>query len=133
MSLPHWEYFLAIESDLENCSRYVEFCYDNYETYSLEFARIIMASGSEFDTIMKLICKSIKPSEKPDNILQYYPILNSKYPNFTLYEMFIPRYKICLQPWKEWSEKKSPYWWSKGYNKIKHERNNKKNIILQSF
>ena len=36
--------------------------------------------------------------------------------------MFIPRYKICLQPWKEWSEKKSPYWWSKGYNKIKHER-----------
>lgn len=122
MSLPHWEYFLAIESDLENCTKYVEFCYENYETYSIEFARIIMASCSEFDTVIKLTCKSIASSEKPRKILEYYPIITSKYPNFILYKMLIPRYKICLQPWKDWSETKSPNWWSKGYNKIKHER-----------
>lgn len=122
MSLPHWEYFLAIESDLERCSRYVEFCSDNYCTYSLEFARIIMASCSEFDTVIKLLCKSIEPCKNPDTILAYYPILSSKYPNFTSYEMYIPRYKISLQPWKDWNSKGSPYWWSKGYNKIKHER-----------
>lgn len=122
MSLPHWEYFLAIESDLEKCSRYVEFCPDNYNTYSLEFARIIMASGSEFDSIIKLLCKTIAPKKRPNNILKYYPILNSKYPNFTLFEISIPRYKIRLHPWKDWSATKSPDWWSKAYNKIKHER-----------
>ena len=91
MSLPHWEYFLAIESDLENCSRFVEFCPDNYNAYSLEFARIIMASGSELDTVIKLLCKSIDPRRKPNKILKYYPILNSKYPNFTLFEIYIPK------------------------------------------
>ena len=122
MSLPHWEYFLAIESDLEKCSRFVEFCPDNYNAYTLEFARIIMASGSEFDTVIKLLCKSIAPRQKPNNILKYYPIMNSKYPNFTLFEIYTPRFKILLRPWKDWSATKSPEWWSKAYNKIKHER-----------
>jgi hypothetical protein len=122
MSPPHWEYFLSIESDLEGCSRYVEFCSDNYKTYSIEFARIIMASCSEFDTVVKLLCRSIDPQKKPENILQYFPILSSKYPNFTKYEMYMPRYKITLKPWENWSNSASPEWWSKGYNKIKHER-----------
>ena len=122
MSLPHWEYFLAIESDLEKCSRYVEFCQDNDSTYSLEFARIIMASCSETDTIIKLLCKAIDPGKRPDNILEYFPVLSSKYPKFTTFEIFIPRFKIRLHPWKDWTETKSPDWWSKAYNKIKHER-----------
>lgn len=122
MSLPHWEYFLSIESDLEKCSRFVEFCQDNYRTYSTEFARIIMASASEFDTVIKLLCKSIAPRERPEDILKYYPILSSKYPNFNSYKISIPRYRIFLQPWKDWSASSSPGWWSKGYNKIKHQR-----------
>lgn len=122
MGLPHWEYFLVVESDLEKCARYVEFCQNNYKTYSLEFARIIMASGSESDAILKLICKSISPRRRPNNILKYYPILTSKYPKFTSFEMYIPRYKISLNPWKNWASDRSPDWWSKAYNKVKHER-----------
>ncbi|MBF0379345.1 MAG: hypothetical protein HQK72_17980 [Desulfamplus sp.] len=113
---------MAIESDLENCSRFVEFCHNNYSTYSLEFARIIMASGSELDTVIRLLCKSISPKKEPNNILEYYPILNLKYPNFASFEIYIPRYKILLHPWKDWSDIQAPYWWSKAYNKIKHER-----------
>jgi len=122
MSLPHWEYFLAIESDLEKCSRYVEFCPDNDSTYSLEFARIIMASGSEIDTIANLLCKTIAPKKRPNNILKYYSIVSSKYPKFTTFEISIPRYKIRLHPWQDWSTTRSPDWWTKAYNKIKHER-----------
>jgi hypothetical protein len=122
MSLPHWEYFLAIESDLEKCSRFIEFCQDNYQAYSLEFARIIMASSSEVDTVIKLLCKSINPKEKPDKICHYFPILSSKYSNFTLFEINIPRFKILLHPWRGWSGSQSPDWWSKAYNKIKHKR-----------
>jgi len=122
MSLPFWDYFLSIEADLEKCSRFVHFSEDNYETYSIEFARIIMASSSEFDTVIKLICNSIDASRKPDNMPAYYPILHSKYPKFTTFEVNVPRYKLTLYPWKEWTVNQRPDWWSKGYNKIKHER-----------
>jgi hypothetical protein len=122
MSLPHWEYFLSIESDLKYCSRFVEFCPENYDTYSIEFARIIMASCSEFDTVIKLVCNSIDASQKAENMPAYYPILISKYHNFMSFEVSMPRYKLNLAPWKEWTKDQSPDWWSKGYNKIKHKR-----------
>lgn len=132
MSLPHWEYFLAIESDLEKCSRYVEFCSDNYYTYSLEFARIIMSSGSELDTVLKVLCKALDASKRPSNILKYYPILHAKYPKFTSFEILIPRFKIKINPWQGWTTSKSPNWWSNSFNKIKHERDknfNEANLI----
>jgi len=131
MSLPHWEYFLAIENDLERCSRYVEFHEDNYRTYSLEFARIIMASASEVDTVMKLICSSIDSSKNPNNIVQYFPIVMTKYPKLTQYTIELPRFMLCFRPWENWAPNQSPEWWS-AYNKIKHERDknfSKANLI----
>ncbi len=124
MSPPHWEYFLSIESDLERCSRFVEFAPNNYSTYSVEFARVIMAAASEFDTLAKKLCKLINSSEQSDKITDYYPIITAKYPNFTDYEISIPRYTqlLSFKPWKDWDSSKRPDWWSKGYNKIKHER-----------
>ena len=124
MSLPGWDYFLSIESDLDRCSRFVHFSEENYETYSIEFARIIMASSSEFDTIVKNICKSIAPSESPSNITEYYPILMTKYPQFTSFAISIPKYNLTIRPWNDWTTESRPDWWSKGYNKIKHERDN---------
>jgi hypothetical protein len=35
---PHWNYFLALEKDLETVSRYIEFSRDNLNTYSIELA-----------------------------------------------------------------------------------------------
>lgn len=131
MSLPHWEYFLAIESDLEKCSRYVDFSKNNYNTFSLELARIILVSCSEIDTVLKNLCKKIDATKRPDKITEYYPIITSKYPKFTEYQIEIPRYKIELQPWKEWKATQGPDWWSKGYNKIKHERD--KNFMAASL
>lgn len=34
----HWNYFLALERDLETVSRYVEFTPDNYKIHSIELA-----------------------------------------------------------------------------------------------
>lgn len=121
MSHLHWEYFLSIESDLERCSRFVEFSPQNYSTYSVEFARIIMAAASEFDTLAKQLCHLIDPSQNPQNIKQYYPIITSKYSKFTQYEILVPRYNLSFKPWETWSASSPPDWWS-GYNKIKHER-----------
>jgi hypothetical protein len=122
MSMPFWEYFLAIEQDLEKCTRYVQFDEKNYKTYSLEFARIIVASGAECDTVMKALCKSIDSSQVPSKMPEYFPIVCKVYPRFIEYEIEIPRYELSFAPWKTWSSDKSPDWWKKAYNKIKHER-----------
>ncbi|MGB5944270.1 MAG: hypothetical protein WBG71_15400 [Leeuwenhoekiella sp.] len=119
--IPYLEYYKSIEQDLTDCTRYVEFDSRNFDTYSIEFARIIMASSSEIDMVFKLICKSIDPDSNPQNILQYYPILTSKYPRFTTIEMEVPKFNISFKPWENWNQDNSPVWW-RGYNKIKHER-----------
>ena len=66
--LIHWNYFLAIESDLERLSRYVEFSKDNYKTYSLAMAHLLLSSASEVDVVLKGICKNIKKY----SLWQYY-------------------------------------------------------------
>lgn len=49
----HWNYFLAIENDFEKMTRYVELSESNDKTFSIEFARIIMAATQEVDVILK--------------------------------------------------------------------------------
>lgn len=110
MSMPYWEYFLAIEQDLEKCTRYIQFDARNYKAYSLEFARIIVASGAECDTVMKSLCNSIDDSKAPRSIGRYFPIVTSAYPRFAEYEINIPRYGLSLMPWKGWSSSDRPGW-----------------------
>jgi hypothetical protein len=122
MSLPHWQYFLSIEADLFRCARYVEFDQANYGSYSVEFARIIVTAGAEFDAVAKKICKTIQKTSSPQSINAYRPIIIGRYPRFTDYKLQIPSYKLLIQPWKDWTPTTSPDWWSKGYNMIKHQR-----------
>ena len=122
MSPPHWEYFLSIEADLAECTRYVEFCPENYNTFSVEFARLIVAAAAEFDSVAKLLCTAIDGTAKPENIIEYQPIIVGRYPRFLEFKIDIPRFKLEFEPWSEWTSSNSPDWWSKGYNKIKHQR-----------
>jgi hypothetical protein len=45
-----------------------------------------------------------------------------KVPLFVEFEILMSRYKLTFIPWNNWEVGSSPNWWSKGYNKIKHER-----------
>jgi len=74
---PHWNYFLALEKDLEGVSRYIEFCKDNLNTYSMELAHLLLSSSSEIDTIAKCICSILEPTAKPKNIDQYRKIIRT--------------------------------------------------------
>ena len=59
MSYPYWQFFVAIESDLEATTRYVECCEENYNTYSVAYAQIILSAGSEVDVVSKLLCNKV--------------------------------------------------------------------------
>src|SRR6266496_4486996 len=120
----YWQYFLALDADLETISRYVEFNPANYNTFSIEFVRLILAAGSEIDVVAKLLCELIDPTKPCKNINDYRSIILSKYPLFYLTPITIPRYELQLNPWGVWDggvNPLNPGWWT-AYNAVKHER-----------
>lgn len=116
----HWNYFLALEQDLDRLARYVDFS-ANDKTYSLEIARLFLGASSEVDVVLKLICKRFVPNSKADNIGAYHPQVTANCPNFTQFEIQIPRYSLRHQPWTNWTGNTPPTWWS-DHNKVKHQR-----------
>jgi hypothetical protein len=118
----HYNYFLAIESDTEKLSRYVEFTNDNFKTYSIEIAHLLLATASEVDVVAKILCKKIDPTAQAEKISEYRKILKPAYPKIQEIKVLITRYGLKLEPWSNWKGNKTPDWWI-SYNKVKHERN----------
>ena len=134
MSLIHWNYYLALEEDLEKLSRYIEFDENNLSTYSIETARILMLASQEVDVLLKQLCK--KCGEKGNEESDYRRIISEKYPQFLRIQIDLPRYDLKLtSPFGEWIKKDTPGWWTAN-NDIKHSRDTKfqkaslKNAIL---
>lgn len=118
----HWNYFLAIEKDLENLSRYIEFDETNLKTYSIELTHILFSSSSEMDVVMKQLCNLIDPDTKAENINDYRNIISKHSNEFNNEEVVIHRYGLTFRPWLNWNNDKNPDWW-RCYNNVKHERN----------
>ncbi len=117
----HWNYFLAIEEDLEKISRYIEFSEDNMKTYSTKLSHILLSAASEVDTIMKQICKIIDPESNAGNINDYKAIIKCHLPSLIDEEFTIGRYELAGKPWNDWNGSGNPIWWG-NYNAVKHER-----------
>jgi hypothetical protein len=117
----HWNYFIALERDLELASRYVEFCEKNFDVYSIELAHLLFAAASEVDVIAKLLCTRIKPAMRAKNIDQYRKVLLAQFPYLPKSQVFVDRYGLTLEPWDNWALGTNPVWW-RSYNDVKHER-----------
>jgi hypothetical protein len=118
----HWNYFIALERDLETVTRYIELSENNFSTYSIELARLLFAAASEIDVVAKLLCSRLSPDDPRGNIVDYQRILTREIHGLSKAEVFIPRHELSFKPWLSWSKHESPNWW-KGYNNVKHERN----------
>ena len=120
-SLIHWNYFLALEQDVEHLARFVEFSNDNFCTYSIEMAHLYLAAASEVDVITKQLCSQIENSSSPNNIEEYRDVLRPLLPELENSAVTIPRYSLELIPWSNWKNDKTPDWW-RDHNKVKHNR-----------
>ena len=120
----HWNYFLAIEKNLENLSRYIEFSEENMNTYSIELAYILMSASSETDVIMKELCLLIGSWRRAENINDYREIIKNSLSQFSEEIVCIDRFELTYKSWENWSKKDTinPNWW-KSYNNVKHQRN----------
>jgi len=129
-------YFSALDSDLRLISRYIEFTEENFNTYSIELAHLLLSSSSEIDVILKELCKLLNPekyknikikkeSKKQNiNINDCRKIIKDELPEFCTELVYLTRFSLKLNPWKNWaSSNKNPNWWQE-YNLVKHERTN---------
>jgi len=118
----HWNYLLAIERDLEEISRFVEFDVRNFECFSIEIARLLLASAAEVDVVCKQVCKTINPKSNANSIHKYKTEILSAHPGIPQFKIILPRFGLTLTPWDEWNKPDCvPLWWT-AYNKIKHHR-----------
>jgi hypothetical protein len=98
VNLLHWNYFLALERDLEVASRYVEFDKANFKTYSIELARLLFAAASEVDVLAKALCALFVPSAQPADMDEYRVRLVEHLPKLMDMEAVIPRYGLSFAP-----------------------------------
>ena len=118
----HWRYFLTLDEDLTHLSRFIEFDQENFASFSIECARILLSAASEVDVVAKQICQEYMAGSKAKNINEYREVICSRHPKLPEFQVMIPRYGIKLTPWKKWSDAENPDWW-RAYNNVKHERN----------
>jgi len=118
----HWNYFLALESDLEVISRYIEFSPANFDTFSIELAHLLFAASSEADVVIKALCNLLDSTRTPRNINEYHPILAANAGSLIEEKVYIGRHGLTLTPWIDWGPDAPPLWWQ-SYNKVNHQRN----------
>jgi len=119
---PYWQFFLALEADLAVTTRYVELVQDNFNAYSIEFAKILLSASSEVDVVCRVLAAQIGVQPPPDSIKEHRNAILGQYPRFYTITIDVPRYGLALRPWASWEMDESPPWW-KGYNAVKHHRN----------
>jgi hypothetical protein len=117
----HWNYFLALERDMEAVSRYIEFSTPNLDVYSIELAHLLFAAASEVDVIAKLVCSILDSSAARENMNDYRSVIMARKPDLASMPVLIPRYGLQLTPWDNWTTGSNPDWWG-SYNKVKHQR-----------
>lgn len=127
----HWSYYISLEDDLIEASRYVEICEDNLNTYSVQFTRLLLATCSEVDVVAKTLCKEIDPSGDCDNIDDYRRLITPSFPAIPNVVFGIQWNEIRVKPWESWADARlqspanpppqSPQWW-RDHNAVKHQR-----------
>jgi hypothetical protein len=120
-AFPHWHFFLALDEDLERLARYIEFCNDNLQCYSLELARTLMSAAAEVDVVAQQLCERLEPNTPQRDINTYRETILRHYPQFPESTASVLHDRIGLTPWDEWAAGRNPIWW-RAHNKVKHER-----------
>ena len=103
-----WNYFLSLELDLANTSRYIEPA-GQENTHSFEFAKIIILSCTEIESVMKAICLQISNEEK-GNMGEYKKTILTKFPKIVKARVTISRLGQDLVPFDGWDSGPLSWW-----------------------
>ena len=114
-----WQYFLMLESDLDDTFRYIDPA-GQENVHSFEFAKILILACTEVESVFKALCCEITGSNSADNIKKYREIILERFPKITDAKVQIKRLCRVVYPFEGW-ERESPVWW-RAYQGVKHNR-----------
>ena len=114
-----WNYYLTLEADLSNTSRYIE-PYGQENVHSFEFAKILILACTELESVFKLLCFEITEKQPEGNIGKYKEIILGKYPRITDAVVSVKRWGKSIIPFQEWGKGKLSWW--NAYQEVKHNR-----------
>ncbi len=114
-----WQYFLTLESDLDDTFRYIDPA-GQENVHSFEFAKILILACTEVESVFKALCCEITGQSSADNIKKYREIILERFPKITEAKVQIKRLGRVVCPFEGWG-KESPAWW-RAYQGVKHNR-----------
>lgn len=114
-----WNYFLCLEGDLSDTSRYIE-PEGQENVHSFEFAKLLILACTEVESVFKAICLEITETNAPGDIGGYKGIILNKYPKIVNAEVVIKRLGRQITPFAGW-DTGSLGWWD-SYQHVKHSR-----------
>jgi len=124
----HWRFFLSLEKDFIKLQDYIEVDESNFNTYSLELAKLLQTSCAEIESVLRLLCKQLDSEcvftdsgVKKGDMEKYKKVINRNLGDFFYSEVSIPQLESCIRPWEHWSNSKPPKWWT-SYILVKHHR-----------
>ena len=116
-----WYYYLSIEDDLSNTSKYIE--PDGQENvHSFEFAKLLILACTEIESVFKSICFEIEGEHVKGDIATYKNTILKKYPKIVNAEVSINRLGKTIKPFDKWDETRLSWW--DAYQLVKHNRGN---------
>ncbi|MBR5339095.1 MAG: hypothetical protein IK150_03330 [Lachnospiraceae bacterium] len=113
-----WNYYLSLENDLSNTSRYIEPS-GQENVYSYEFTKLIILACTEIETIFKILCAE-KSGKNCGNIGEYKDVILSNFPKIVDAEVYVSRWSQMIIPFSGWDSGKLGWW--DAYVAIKHNR-----------
>jgi len=115
----HWDYFTALEDDVQKLTRFIHFSEENLKVYSIELARLLMTSTQEIDVLFKQIC--VKHNDPSTTELGYRKFFQKgRYTKIRNIVTVLHRYDLRFTPFAKW-DNDTPEWWTAN-NKVKHQR-----------
>lgn len=114
-----WYYYLSLEQDLANTSRYIEPA-GQENAYSFEFAKLLILSCTEVESVFKMICREIEGTDVKGDIGEYKRVILGEFPKIVDAVVTIIRWGKSIKPFEEWSTGKLTWW--DAYQNVKHYR-----------
>lgn len=113
-----WNYYLSLENDLSNTSRYLEPS-GQENVHSFEFSKLIILSCTEIEAVLKTICKE-KSGKDCGNIGEYKGEVLAHFPKIVNATVYVSRWWQEIHPFEGWDSGKLDWW--EAYVAIKHNR-----------
>lgn len=124
----YWKYYMMLEDRFIRTCQFVELTPDNYDTFSNEYASLLMAIGAEIDVLFKLNCSiDVEERSSIEKYISLQPLVKD-------IELEVVNREIeTVKPFATWditAPAKSLEWWQ-AYNKIKHGRGDNRQFASQ--